>query len=628
MKSKLPFLLLFFTILSFSQNIVTLGLGYHFTSAVDIARDIDGNLYACDNVENSIIKIDLNNKTTVISAGNGKPSAIAIDNVNNLLYVAYESPGTNGGKVFKMNLDGTNSQLFSNPNVAIVKMNVFGIYLWFTASGNNNHLGRIALSDGTVGYTNTLPTSIQASCDFTFDSSGNSYYVFANSSNILKIDSIFSSFTTINADTNRLSIDYCSSGNFLITSGVGDIKIIGTDGLLIGSYFNPMSPTGGLMFPMCVVGKVYQTIDILYQSGSDGFYLLDFKYPDQIYTYRGSKFNSPKGLTLDNANNAYFTSNDPSTSYNQVNKISLNTLNNINVEHLYSSTNTLEGVSFNNSNNLICFADKTANSIKSVNTTGTVSGDYVTGLNNPYLYKNTSNSTDFYTQRNYSYIIKRTVAGFPPQTNYSYLGVLTDPKGFDFDNSGNVYVADYGTNFIQKINIASGTSNNLGEIGNNFNKPSAVAVDTQHNLIYVADTDNNAVKRMDFNGNNIIIVSNVFNKPEGICLDATKTKLYVADTGNNVIKIVDLTALLSVSSFNNDFNFKIYPNPTSDFIQIKSNENVEIKNIKIYDSNGRIVAKYSNNSENKYDISQLENGIYLCEINSNLGSENYKIIKK
>ncbi|MBO6201355.1 MAG: T9SS type A sorting domain-containing protein, partial [Chryseobacterium sp.] len=66
----------------------------------------------------------------------------------------------------------------------------------------------------------------------------------------------------------------------------------------------------------------------------------------------------------------------------------------------------------------------------------------------------------------------------------------------------------------------------------------------------------------------------------------------------------------------------IFPNPSSDFIHIKSDE--EIRSIKIYDIKGSLI-KSDNTS--KIDISALPKGNYIISIETRSGIETKKIIK-
>jgi len=132
-----------------------------------------------------------------------------------------------------------------------------------------------------------------------------------------------------------------------------------------------------------------------------------------------------------------------------------------------------------------------------------------------------------------------------------------------------VYVVDYGENIVRKVTpvgtnwvvkTIAGTAGATGTAGGanaEFNNPFGLARDGGNNL-YVADSGNNAVRKLALVGGNWLASpiagtpgagnngskdgingSAQFNFPCGIAVDAAGT-LYVADTGNNIIRQVAL----------------------------------------------------------------------------------------
>jgi len=80
---------------------------------------------------------------------------------------------------------------------------------------------------------------------------------------------------------------------------------------------------------------------------------------------------------------------------------------------------------------------------------------------------------------------------------------------------------------------------------------------------------------------------------------------------------------LSVEGFTKN-DFEIYPNPASEFLNIKSQSGNY--NYSIYNSLGQKVN--ATLSENKFDISNLSNGIYFLKIETEKGSATKKFIKQ
>ena len=88
---------------------------------------------------------------------------------------------------------------------------------------------------------------------------------------------------------------------------------------------------------------------------------------------------------------------------------------------------------------------------------------------------------------------------------------VNEPEGIAVDNSGSIYIVDYGNSKIRKIDT-SGTINTIagtGSIGNSgdggpataafLNQPTGVAVDRAGN-VYIADNQNSRVRKVDTSG--------------------------------------------------------------------------------------------------------------------------------
>lgn len=75
-------------------------------------------------------------------------------------------------------------------------------------------------------------------------------------------------------------------------------------------------------------------------------------------------------------------------------------------------------------------------------------------------------------------------------------------------------------------------------------------------------------------------------------------------------------------------NVSIYPNPTTNIVNINLPENVILDNIKLYNSMGQQLNMALNPKENKIDVSSLSSGIYTVSGNTNMGTFNRRIIKR
>ena len=111
------------------------------------------------------------------------------------------------------------------------------------------------------------------------------------------------------------------------------------------------------------------------------------------------------------------------------------------------------------------------------------------------------------------------------------------------DWSGNLFIADITTNAIYKvtesgkIGLFAGKPNNDGFVNGvgtaaRFNQPKGIACDKSGN-VYVADTGNNRVRKIDMNGK-VTTIAGGFSSPADVAV-APNGDIIVADTGNHKI---------------------------------------------------------------------------------------------
>jgi len=96
--------------------------------------------------------------------------------------------------------------------------------------------------------------------------------------------------------------------------------------------------------------------------------------------------------------------------------------------------------------------------------------------------------------------------------------------------------------------------------------------------------------------------------------------------GNAIwVDALTINRTLSTDAFFKD-NLEIYPNPTSNIININSKNNLNIEAIQITDMNGRII-KETKQPINTINISELNTGVYFLRITTNQGTGTTKMIK-
>ncbi|WP_162848323.1 FecR domain-containing protein [Paenibacillus nanensis] len=175
-----------------------------------------------------------------------------------------------------------------------------------------------------------------------------------------------------------------------------------------------------------------------------------------------------------------------------------------------------------------------------------------------------------------------------------------DPAGLAVDNRDNVYVADAGNHAIRRIDKEGNVTTVAGkpELGfadgsaeeARFYYPTDVAV-TETGVIYVADTLNHVIRRIDATGK-VTTIGSVperaalwddgvavmaggyvngsfseaeFNEPAGLAID-DKGNLYVSDSGNNAIRYIDfgnntVTTAAGLSPEEADLEHELYAGP-------------------------------------------------------------------
>ena len=136
---------------------------------------------------------------------------------------------------------------------------------------------------------------------------------------------------------------------------------------------------------------------------------------------------------------------------------------------------------------------------------------------------------------------------------------FTNPQGIAVDASGVVYVADTANNRIRRIAPDGGVTTLAGDgqaglqngtgTGARFNAPQGVAVDNQGN-VYVADTGNSAVRVINSSGEVQTLAGDGtvgsndspaarFDGLMGVATDGASVYVYLSDTGNHRIRRLD-----------------------------------------------------------------------------------------
>ena len=93
------------------------------------------------------------------------------------------------------------------------------------------------------------------------------------------------------------------------------------------------------------------------------------------------------------------------------------------------------------------------------------------------------------------------------------------------------------------------------------------------------------------------------------------------------IGVIHNTENLNVNSISKNIDFKIYPNPASDFVTVTSLK-LQVENYSIIDITGNVLKQFRiQNSEFKISIEDLPKGIYFIKVSSNKETITKRFIK-
>jgi sugar lactone lactonase YvrE len=162
---------------------------------------------------------------------------------------------------------------------------------------------------------------------------------------------------------------------------------------------------------------------------------------------------------------------------------------------------------------------------------------------------------------------------YGPDSVFAFASDLYEPSDVAVDNAGRIYISTISGsgsapyNVVRRIdssgviNIYVGTVGIVGGYGGNgvaantskLNSPQAICIDQPNNILYICDTYNNRIRKVDLNTNIIsdfagtgvmgfggdggLAIGASLNLPTAVCVDSIGN-VYIADSGNNRIRKV------------------------------------------------------------------------------------------
>ena len=195
-------------------------------------------------------------------------------------------------------------------------------------------------------------------------------------------------------------------------------------------------------------------------------------------------------------------------------------------------------------------------------------------------------------------------AGYSGDGGTATGAALKQPYGVAVDSAGNLYIADTNNNVVRKVTgsgsiatvAGNGDSGYAGDGGTatsaTLRQPRGVAVDAAGN-VYIADTNNNAIRKVSPNGTITTLATgvNLYN-PGGIAVDGAGN-LFIADTGNSLIRKMATDGTVSTVAGNGGYGPGGDGGPAAS-AQLESPTAVAVDasgNIYIADTNSGVVRK-------------------------------------
>ena len=177
-------------------------------------------------------------------------------------------------------------------------------------------------------------------------------------------------------------------------------------------------------------------------------------------------------------------------------------------------------------------------------------------------------------------------------------------------------------------------------IGNSINIISnKISISSNGEIIAINTVSN------DFSGS-VLIYKNISGSWEkinsnlkGIANDFYGSDISLSDDGNIIaigstslntinsagsVQVYDLSGILSSDTFVLE-NFNIYPNPTTDILNIELKENLTLEKVFVYDTAGKLVKE---TTEKTINVSAFAKGMYNVQVVTNQGKATRKVIVK
>jgi O-glycosyl hydrolase len=235
-----------------------------------------------------------------------------------------------------------------------------------------------------------------------------------------------------------------------------------------------------------------------------------------------------------------------------------------------------------------------------------------------------------------------TIPGIIQAENYDLGGQNIAYNDIDATNNGNQYRTTEGVDVVD-ISGTSGYTVGWTADGEWLEYTTNVTAGTYAIIATVASPSSGKQLRVKLDGVTLATITVPNTGDYGLFQNVVIPNITFTGGNNKVLRLeilggdfnIDKIAIqINLSVNDNKFNeaLSLYPNPTKNYIKIKS-EYLGDGNINIYSVTGELVLEYKFTAENgdnekNMDISSLQNGLYFVKITDSNGSYLRKIIKQ
>jgi len=233
--------------------------------------------------------------------------------------------------------------------------------------------------------------------------------------------------------------------------------------------------------------------------------------------------------------------------------------------------------------------------------------DFVTGLNTPNFLLLDGNFL-YYSDNNDNVVARFDITAATPTAELiATSNVNFSPLGMSIQ--GNIlYMAQGLSNRVSKVDVTSGIIQ-PEDVVTSVNRP--IGIQVRDNILYVSEFLDDKISFKDLSTSGPLTIDLVTGLlgPTDIAINDT-TIFIIEKDENKISKIENVLGLAE----NVTENFSVYPNPTTNIINISNL--TEDSPYSIYDVTGKVVAKGIVSPLESIDVSALTSGNYMLQLNN------------